>query len=103
MEITIPAYDANAALVAGKNPTIIEIVGQPGQETLEIRNCGANKVYLHEGPPSAAGALKGYPLGANATDNELGEGRSVGGRSNGATKTIYITAQSASKVRVLAV
>lgn len=71
MRITIPAYDANATPVDGRNPTIVHVASTNQNRVIRVTGAGKVHVTFDDYPGDAAPA--GLPLGASADADELGE------------------------------
>jgi hypothetical protein len=71
MRITIPAYNANATPVTGRNPTIVYV--EATNQNRVIRVTGTGKVHLTFDDYPGNAAPDGLPLGASADADELGE------------------------------
>lgn len=79
--------------------TVIEI--PQGTKARLLRCSGAATIRLHaQKPTTTAEEAKGWPLGVNSTDNELGEALPID-ELGAPYNPLYATATAASQLRVM--
>lgn len=71
MRITIPAYNASATPVSGRNPTVVHVAATDQNRVIRVTGTGKVHVSFDDYPGNEA--PNGLPLGASADADELGE------------------------------